>query len=71
MNFNIRVSNPDDWKKYFPPAGGDKQWKDGYSALEFAKIVTGAYKKNDFEEKLKSIFGESFHILPDEIIQKD
>lgn len=67
MKINIKVTNPDDWKKYFPPAGKDKQWKDGYSALEFAKIVTGAYGKNGFEKKLKSVFGNSFCILPDEI----
>ena len=67
MNISFDVTNPDEWKKHFPPAGGDKQWKDGYSALEFAKIVTGAYKKNDFEESLQGVFGKNFKILPDEI----
>ncbi len=67
MNISFEVTNPDEWKKHFPPAGGDKQWKDGYSALEFARIVTGTYKENDFEEKLQTVFGKDFKILPDEI----
>ena len=53
MEIGITVKNYNDWKEFFPPAGGDKQWKDGYSAMEFAKIVTGFYSKIDFEKKLK------------------
>ena len=44
MKININISNPDEWKLAFPPAGGDKQWKDKFSAKELAKIVTN-YKK--------------------------
>ncbi|MBO7122656.1 MAG: hypothetical protein J6V90_05185 [Treponema sp.] len=53
MKININVSNPDEWKQVFPPAGGDKQWRDGYSAKELAKIVTGYYDDIDFEQELR------------------
>lgn len=54
MNINIHISNPDEWKLAFPPAGGDKQWRDGYSAKELAKIVTGWYADIDFEQELRN-----------------
>lgn len=63
MEINIDVKTVEDWKKHFPPAGGDKQWRDGYSAKEFAKIVI----KNDFEKKLRLVFGNGFKISPYEI----
>ena len=51
MKININISNPDEWKLAFPPAGGDSQWKDKYSAKELAKIVTNYknYVGKDFE----------------------
>ena len=51
MKININISNPDEWKLAFPPAGGDKQWKDRFSAKELAKIVTNYknYVGKDFE----------------------
>lgn len=54
MNINIHISNPDEWKLAFPPAGGDKQWRDGFSAKELAKIVTGWYADIDFEQELRN-----------------
>ncbi len=70
MEINIRIKTLEEWKKYFPPAGGDKQWKDGYSALELAKIVTGAYENLDFEKELQKQIGKElgyFSLNKDEI----
>ena len=43
------IKSVEDWYKLYPPAGGAKQWKDGYSAKEFAKAVI----EGNFEEELK------------------
>ncbi len=68
MNISIEVTNPEEWKKHFPPAGGDKQWRDGYSALEFAKIVTDSYKDISFEELLrKELHIPDLSIIPGEL----
>lgn len=41
-NFNVKeiIKNIDDWNRLCPPAGKDKQWKDGRSAKELAKDWT-------------------------------
>lgn len=60
MEITFTIKNDDDWKKAFPPVGKDLQWKDGYSAKEFAKIVTGRYK-----EKFENIIKKSLPELKD------
>src|SRR5258705_13533427 len=34
---NVAIYSVEEWQKSCPPKGGDKQWKDGYSAKESAK----------------------------------
>ena len=68
MNIKIEVTNPEEWKIHFPPAGGDKQWRDGYSALEFAKIVTDSYKGINFEQLLRNELNiPDLSLLPGEL----
>ena len=47
------IRNTDDWFKAYPPAGGEKQWKEGFSAYEFAKAVLN----DGFEDELRKILG--------------
>ncbi len=65
MEFKITIRNEEDWKRHFPPAGGDKQWREGYSALEFAKIVTNRAFEKDLANSLK--FDNSFHLKSGEL----
>lgn len=69
MEITFTIKNDDDWKKAFPPVGKDKQWRDGYSAKEFAKIVTDQYKKYcPFEKTIKKQIPElkDFHFVAHE-----
>ncbi|MBO4638824.1 MAG: hypothetical protein J5710_03625 [Treponema sp.] len=68
MKIITKIESIKDWKRVYPPAGKDKQWKDCYSAKEFAKIVTDSYKDISFEEDLRNKlhFNNSFHLLPEE-----
>lgn len=36
------ISNLETWKMLAPPMGGDKQWREGRSALELARYITTA-----------------------------
>lgn len=38
-----QITDLDTWFKYAPPMGGDKQWKDGRSAMELARFLTQNY----------------------------
>ena len=67
MKIKYEVKTLDDWKKYFPPAGGDSQWRDGYSAKELAKIVLDYYKDVKFEEELKKVFHHNFSLIPEDV----
>ncbi|MBR5309084.1 MAG: hypothetical protein IKU43_09950 [Clostridia bacterium] len=40
---NNGIHNLETWKKLAPPMGGDKQWKEGRSAMELARYMTADY----------------------------
>lgn len=70
MEIITSIKSVKDWKRVYPLAGKDKQWKDGYSAKEFAKIVLDAYPDdNNFETDLanKLHLGNDFQLIPEEI----
>lgn len=74
MKIHLKIETSNDWKKIFPPAGKDKQWKDGHSAKEFAKIVLGEYENIDFEKSLEKIGVKKIHtneVYPEKLSQFD
>lgn len=54
---NVLIKEPSDWLRYAPPRGGMKQWKDGFSAKEFAKYVLSNQKA--FEHHIESILSKT------------
>ena len=68
MEIITSIKSVKDWKRVYPPVGKDKQWKDGYSAKEFAKIVLDAYPNSNFEQDIANDLHlkEHLHIIPDE-----
>ena len=50
----ITIKDENDWFRVAPPKGKEKQWKDGYSAKEFAKFVS----YGDFKELVQSVLNE-------------
>ena len=53
----VSIKEPNDWLKYAPPRGGEKQWKDGYSAKEFAKYVLNERKV--FIQHIESVLNKT------------
>jgi hypothetical protein len=47
------IKSPNDWLKYAPPRGKENQWKDGFSAKEFAKYVCS--ESSAFKEHIEQI----------------
>lgn len=50
----ITIKDENDWFRVAPPKGKEKQWKDGYSAKEFAKFVS----YGDFKGLVQSVLNE-------------
>ncbi len=51
----VRITDETEWFRVAPPKGKEKQWKDGYSAKEFAKFVSSG---NDFNEFVQSVLNQ-------------
>lgn len=65
------VKDENDWKLYFPPAGKDKQWKPGFSALEFARAVTSKGFETEINDVLGNLKFDSNKIYPEHLTYFD
>ena len=61
------INRLEDWLDKAPPKGGAKQWKEGYSAKEFAKLWFDDKGQqivpNDIQAFCEKVFGRGFEVL--------
>lgn len=60
------INDETDWLRVAPPKGGIAQWKDGYSAKEFARFVTISH--DSFSKLIKNIVNRTIGYVPESLI---
>lgn len=65
------IKDENDWKLYYPPAGKDKQWKPGFSALEFAKAVINKGFETEINNLLGNLKFDSNKVYPEHLTYFD
>lgn len=65
------LKTTDDWFKAYPPAGGEKQWKEGFSAYEFAKAVLDESFEAELSKSLGTISLKNASFYPERLTYFD
>ena len=70
----VTINDIGTWFKYAEPEGGESQWKEGRSAMEFARYMTSSKEKmpDEIQHYLDGIgFKEEYTCYPEEVTSFD